>query len=99
MDRVEQLRQFIASRRDEPFPRYALALELKSTGDQAGAAAEMQELLRRVPHYLAASLQLRMLLQTLGNIEEVSDAYRPGQDLSPRTCHSHTLSALNTSLE
>ena len=38
MDRVGQLRKFIEASPREPFPRYALALELKGRGDQQGAA-------------------------------------------------------------
>ena len=33
MDRVEQLKKFISAQPDQPFPRYALALELKGKGD------------------------------------------------------------------
>jgi Flp pilus assembly protein TadD len=99
MDRVEQLRKFIAARPDEPFPRYALALELKGKGDNAGAAAEMQELLQRAPDYLAAYLQLGMLLQTLGKTDEARGAYRRGQDVARRKGDSHTLSELTTALE
>ena len=39
MDRLAQLQKFIAGRPDDPFPRYALALEHKSRGDLAAAAA------------------------------------------------------------
>jgi tetratricopeptide (TPR) repeat protein len=99
MDRVEQLRKFIAANPDDPFPRYALALELKGKGDNAGAAAEMRELLRRAPDYLAAYLQLGMLLQSLGNIQEAGDAYRRGQEVARRKGDSHTLSELTTALE
>src|SRR5205809_452684 len=49
MDRIEQLRKFIAAQPDEAFPRYALALELKGKGDAAAAAAELEELRGRAP--------------------------------------------------
>jgi len=65
MDRIGQLRNFIATRPDDPFPRYALALELKGAGDARGAATELQDLLARNPDYLAAYLQLGMLLTSL----------------------------------
>ncbi len=54
MDRTEQLRKFIAASPDDPFPRYALALELKGRGEAQSAAAELNELLQRAPDYLAA---------------------------------------------
>ena len=54
MDRVAQLRKFIEAQPQEPFPRYALALELKGQGDSEAAIAELEALLRNAPEYLAA---------------------------------------------
>ena len=99
VDRSEQLRKFIAASPDEPFPRYALALELKGKGDATAAAAEMEELLRRAPDYLAAYLMYGMLLQTLGKQNEARDAFRKGQDVARRKADSHTLSELTQALE
>lgn len=99
MDRIAQLRSFIAASPDEAFPRYALALELKGTGDHAQAAVELAELLRRKPDYLAGYLQQGMLLQTLGRNEEAKDFYRRGQELARRTGDGKTLSELTQALE
>jgi tetratricopeptide (TPR) repeat protein len=99
MDRIEQLRKFIEASPLEPFPRYALALELKGTGDQTGAAAELRELLRRAPDYLAAYLQLGMLLQALGNAEEARQAWQAGRELARKKGDAHTLSELTSALE
>lgn len=99
MDRIPHLRAFISAQPDLPFPRYALALELKAQGDNAGAAAELQELLRRDPDYLAAYLQLGMLLQALGRKDHAREALRAGQVLSRKKGDSHTLSELTSALE
>jgi Tfp pilus assembly protein PilF len=99
VDRSEQLRKFIAASPDEPFPRYALALELKGKGDAAAAAAEMQQLLERAPGYVAAYLQLGMLLQTLGKPDDARDAFRRGQDAARKKGDTHTLSELTQALE
>jgi tetratricopeptide (TPR) repeat protein len=99
MDRIEQLRKFIVQTPDDPFPRYALALELKGKGDAAAAAAEMQELLRRTPDYLAAWLQLGMLLQALDRGDEAKTAYAKGQDVARTKGDSHALSELTQALE
>ncbi len=99
MDRIEQLRKFIAASPDEPFPRYALALELKGKGDAAAAAAEMQELLRRAPEYVAAYLQLGMLLQSLSQPEKAREAFVKGQEVARKKGDSHTLSELTQALE
>lgn len=99
MDRIEQLRTFIAAQPGEAFPRYALALELKSKGDNPGAAAELQELRRRVPDYLATYLQLGLALQAVGRNDEAREALVAGQELARKKADSHTLSELTSALE
>ena len=99
MDRVAQLRKFIEASPGEPFPRYALALELKGRGDQQGAAAELEALLRQAPDYLAAYLQLGTLLQALGRPGEARSALQRGQEVARRQGNGHTLSELTTALE
>ena len=99
MDRIAQLKQFIAQAPDEAFPRYALALEYKGKGEAEQAAQELQELLRRAPDYLAAYLQLGMLLQTLNRAEEARETFVRGQELARRKGDTHTLSELTQALE
>ena len=99
MDRLEQLRKFIEAQPDEPFPRYALALELKGRGDAASAARELRELIRRRPDYLAAYLQLGMLEQSLGQIDAARDALRKGQDVARTKGDTHTLLEITSALE
>jgi Flp pilus assembly protein TadD len=99
MDREGQLRRFVAASPEEPFPRYALALELKGKGQSAAAADELTELLRRTPDYLAAYLQLGMLLQVLGRAEDARAAYAKGQDVARRKGDSHALGELTQALE
>ena len=99
MDRVGQLRKFIEASPREPFPRYALALELKGRGDQQGAAAELEALLQQVPDYLAAYLQLGMLLQALGRSGDARGALQRGQEVARRQGNGHALSELTSALD
>ena len=99
MDRTEQLRKFIAASPDDPFPRYALALELKGKGEAQAAAAELNELVRRTPDYLAAYLQLGVVLDTLDRAAEARDALVRGQVVARRQGNTHTLSELTQALE
>jgi len=99
MDRIGQLRNFVAARPDDPFPRYALALELKGNGDAHAAAAELQDLLARKPDYLAAYLQLGMLLSSLERVEEARDILVRGQQVARSQGNGHTLSELTQALE
>src|SRR2546430_17338878 len=99
MDRIEQLRNFVAASPDDPFPRYALALELRGKGDAAHAAAELQLPLTRRPDYLAAYLQLGMLHASAGKTNEARSVLVAGQALARKQGNSHTLSELTTALE
>lgn len=99
MDRLEQLRRFVEANPDDPFPRYATALERKGRGDAAGAAAELQELLARKPDYLAAYLQLGMLLQQLDRAAEAREVLARGQECARAQGNHHTLSELTSALE
>ncbi|HXN56770.1 MAG TPA: tetratricopeptide repeat protein [Myxococcales bacterium] len=99
MDRIDQLRRFVAAQPDDPFPRYALALERKGAGDVAGAAAELETLLARKPDYLAAYLQLGMLLQQLDRLDDARTMLRQGQECAQAQGNQHTLSELTSALE
>jgi|SRR5215813_216349 len=99
MDRTEQLRRFIAATPEDPFPRYALALELKGKGEARDAAGELRELLRIKPDYLAAYLQLGMILETLDELDGARDAFVRGQEVARRQGNTHTLSELTQALE
>ena len=99
MDRVEQLKKFIAAAPDEPFPRYALALELKGRGDAQGAVAELEDLLRRKPDYLAAYLMLGMFLQAVDRAADARGVLERGQEVARRQGNTHTLSELTQALE
>ena len=99
MDRIEQLRKFIAQAPGEAFPRYALALELKGKGDAQGAAAELEDLLGRQPDYLAAYLQLGMLQQALDRFAEARETLLRGQEVARKQGNTHTLSELVQALE
>src|SRR2546428_6160976 len=98
-DGSEQRRRCIAVRPDDPSPGYALALELKSKGDAAAAAAELLDLLARKPDYLAAYLQLGMLLASLQRAEEARETLQRGQQVARLQGNGHTLSELTQALE
>jgi tetratricopeptide (TPR) repeat protein len=99
MDRIAQLRKFIAASPREPFPRYALALELKGNGEAQAAAGELEELLRIDPDYLAAYLQLGLLLPALDRATDARRTLEKGQEVARKQGNTHTLSELTQALE
>ncbi len=98
MNRIEQLRTFLQTAPAEPFPRYALALELKGSGDPEGAARELELLVARTPDYLAAYLQLGMILQSLGRATDARSVLEKGQEVARNKGDQHTLSELTNAL-
>jgi hypothetical protein len=99
MDRVATLRRFVAEKPDDPFPRYALALELKSRGDTQAAATELEALVAKKPDYLASYLMLGLLQQSLGRDADARRTLQAGQDMARKQGNSHTLGELTSALE
>src|SRR5438105_4029868 len=99
MDRVATLRRFVSQKPEDPFPRYALALELKGQGDAASAAAELEQLVAQKPDYLPAYLMLGLLQQSLGRDADARRTLQAGQDVARKQGNSHTLGELTGALE
>jgi DNA-binding SARP family transcriptional activator len=99
MDRIEQLRKFVEARPDDPFPRYALALEFRSRGDASKAADELAALTARHPSYVPAYLILGQLYEQKGQIDQAKATYAQGQTEARTQGNRHALSELTSSLE
>ncbi|MCU0454475.1 MAG: tetratricopeptide repeat protein [Bacteroidetes bacterium] len=76
--RIEQLKAFIEQDPNDPFPRYALALELDAGGDTAGAISLLEDLLSRAPRYVATYQQLGTLYQKEGATAKAKAILRAG---------------------
>ncbi len=72
-ERIAMLKQFIESRPDDPFPRYALAMEYKGAGNLEGAAEAFRDLVTRASGYVATYLQFGMVLDQLGRVDEARE--------------------------
>jgi tetratricopeptide (TPR) repeat protein len=99
MDRIAQLKIFIAQKPDDPFPQYALGIELKNAGDQPGAAAALEKLLELKSDYLAAYLHLGMLQQTLGRMDAARATFTRGQEVARKQNNQHAMSELTQALD
>jgi cytochrome c-type biogenesis protein CcmH/NrfG len=98
-DRIAQLQNFIEARPDDPFPRYALALEHRGRGELPAAAAALQELVRRAPAYVPSYLMLGQLLVSLDRLDEARAAFAQGQAQARAAGERHALSELTDALE
>lgn len=93
-ERIAVLKQFIEQKPDDPFPRYALAMELKGAADLEGAAAALKDLVARVPGYVPSYLQFGTILDQLGRIEEARSVLTVGIEQARKSGNSHALSEM-----
>jgi tetratricopeptide (TPR) repeat protein len=93
-ERIAALKQFIEQRPEDPFPRYALAMELKGAGDLEGAAGALKDLVGRVPGYVPTYLQFGTILDQLGRIDEARAVLTTGIEQARKVGNTHALSEM-----
>jgi predicted RNA polymerase sigma factor len=99
MSRLETLRRIAATRPQDPFPRYGLAMELRRTGANEDALVEFAELERAVPDYVPQYLMHGQLLAELARIAEARSVFERGIAQADRKHDAHAVSELRSALE
>lgn len=97
-DRIAAMKQFIDQFPDNPFPRYALAMEHKGAGRLEDAAEELRVLAERVPDYVPTYLQSGMVLEELGRLDDAREAFTRGIEAARKKGDAHALSELEGAL-
>lgn len=92
--RIDMLRGFVAQKPTDPFPRYALAQELKNTGDLQGAWAEFSSLLQEHKDYVPSYFHGGGVLVALGRKDEAKVVFAQGLDLCDRVGDGKTRAEL-----
>lgn len=98
VSRAELLRTFIAQRPDDPFPKYALAQELKNAGQLDEACQAFAAMLDRHADYVPAYLHAGNTLVALGRAAEARDIYRRGIEVAGRAGDTHARGELEGAL-
>jgi tetratricopeptide (TPR) repeat protein len=98
MDRIATFKSFIARSPGDPFPRYGLAMELKSRGNLTEAWTTFSELLEGFPDYIPTYLMAGGTLVGLGRKEEAAAVYRRGIDAAARKGDAHARGELESAL-
>jgi tetratricopeptide (TPR) repeat protein len=96
--RVDQLRAFIAARPQDPFPRYALALEHKNAGQLAEAWSVWETLLSDQPDYTPAYLHAGATLVALGRADDAREVWQRGVSACARKGDHHARGELESAL-
>ena len=98
MSRAEALRAFIATHPNDPFPRYALAMEYKNGNRFTEACEEFAVLLRDHADYVAAYLHAGNTHLALGDREAAREAFARGIEAATRKGDGHALGELQAAL-
>src|SRR6476660_9369257 len=98
MSREQALRSFIAQRPADPFPRYALALEIKNAGRFEEARETFEALMAAHPAYTAAYLHAGQTLAALGRSSDARGVYQRGLEACARAGDAHARGELEGAL-
>jgi tetratricopeptide (TPR) repeat protein len=98
VSRIDALLGFIRQKPEEPFPRYALALEYKNGGRLEDARATFDALMTSHPDYTAAYLHAGNTLVALGLREQARAIYQRGVDACARRGDTHARGELEGAL-
>jgi cytochrome c-type biogenesis protein CcmH/NrfG len=96
--RIELLRGFIAQRPDDPFPRYALAMEHKNAGQLDAAWETFKMLMDAHPEYVPGYLHAGNTLVALGRTTEAREVFGQGVAASNRSGDGHARGELEAAL-
>jgi tetratricopeptide (TPR) repeat protein len=98
MSRIEALLGFIRAHPQDPFPRYALALEYKNGGRLDEARSTFEELMAANPDYTAAYLHAGNTLLALGQRDQARAVYQRGVEACIRRGDTHARGELEGAL-
>lgn len=98
IDRVATFRSFIARKPTDPFPRYGLAMELRSQGDLAGAAAAFDELIAAFPGYVPAYLMAAGVYAAVDRKDDGLATLRRGIEVATAGGDGHARKELEAAL-
>jgi tetratricopeptide (TPR) repeat protein len=96
--RIAKLRAFAEARPQDPFPRYALALEHRNAGSHPEALAVFRELIAAHPDYVPAYLHAGNTLTSLGDHAEAKAVWRSGVEVARRKGDLHAAGELEAAL-
>lgn len=99
MSRLDQMLRFVEQDPDDSFARYAVALELRSQKRIDDAVAQLAELRRRDPGYVATYYQLGELLAQMQDLAGAEEAFRAGMEIARAAGDMHTRSELEAALD
>lgn len=98
IDRVATFRSLIAKSPADPFPRYGLAMELRTRKELEASAAAFDELIAAFPDYVPSYLMAGGVAQELGRIEAAVALFQRGVEVAGARGDSHARGELMSAL-
>jgi tetratricopeptide (TPR) repeat protein len=98
LGRIEKLRAFAQARPQDPFPRYALALEHRNAGEHAVALSVFQELIAAHQDYVPAYLHAGNASVAIGEREGARALWQRGLEIARKKGDSHAAGELEGAL-
>lgn len=96
--RLDKLRAFLEENPQEPFLHYAIASELLKQGDDKGALAGFEGVLRDFPDYVGTYYHLGKLHEQLGDFDKAALTYQQGMQVAQKAGDRNTLNELRAAL-
>lgn len=97
--RKDQLLELLELDPDDPFPRYGLAMEHASAGEDEKAVEVFRDLLARDSNYVPGYLQLGRALIRLGDDDAAKDVLRQGITTARQQGDEHAAGEMTGFLE
>lgn len=94
MDRIEQLRNFLATTPQDSFLQHALALEYIKINEDEKAEILFQEILTREPGYVGSWYHLARLQERKGENEAAIKTYEKGMEEAKTAGDKHAYNEL-----
>lgn len=97
-DKITRLRSFLEMDPGDSFTRFALAMELKKSGNPDEAEKVYEELLQHDPDYVGVFYHLGKLREEQQRSDEARKTYRDGIACAERVGDAHAASELKQAL-
>ncbi|HWN67594.1 MAG TPA: tetratricopeptide repeat protein [Haliangium sp.] len=98
-DRIATFKIHIAQTPDDPFPRYALAMEYRSQGHVDKSKLVFRDLIAQFPDYVPTYLMYGSTLVELGEKDAAREVFTKGIEVAGRKRDAHAKNELQDALE
>lgn len=97
-DRLRMIEEMLSSNPNDPFLKYAAALEHRKKGHSEMVIEIFEDLIQNHPDYLGTYYQLGKMYEDQGDVEKALDIYRKGRAIAQAQNDSKTLGELSEAL-